>query len=329
MPENQLPDAYIYELPELLVPQPGNKIPVYDHTTGLTKQLDISLVLPTSPSSSYKWVSGFSYPLDAIVEHSGKWYRSLQADNLGQVPGLPGSLYWEESDVSGSGFVMYAPGVFVQDEVFVLNTLSGLIQLFRLDPAVDRPFNSTNFYKEFAEGIWGLASEDGYYALEKAAHGFAVNNVLTFKTGAWNKYTTDDKPLGLVTLVPDVNTAIVKLFGVVLKGLSGLAAGSLYYAQADGTLSTVESSAEVLIAISATEAILFSSGGSSSSGPRFRGAFDASSGALPATDLRAGDEWYVSVDGILDPGDGGGPVPALANKSVIKYLAPGLFKITT
>jgi hypothetical protein len=59
---------------------------------------------------------------------------------------------------------------------------------------------------------------------------------------------------------------------------------------------------------------------------RFRGAYDASSNTLPSSDLIAGDMFYISVAGDLDPGDGTG-VQLVAATKVIMYVSTGLWKI--
>lgn len=65
---------------------------------------------------------------------------------------------------------------------------------------------------------------------------------------------------------------------------------------------------------------------------QFRGVHDASGNTLPSTGgsgtagaLVAGDEWYISVTGNLDPGDGTGS-QAVVVGTIIKYISVGLWR---
>jgi len=233
----------------------GDLFVVVDSLTGKTKRTNASRILPAQPSTSYKWVSTFDYAVDAIVEYQGYWYLSLQTPNLGKVPTTE-PLYWEQQLKASSGFVFWAPGVYTGAEVFVMRPLDHLIQFFTLDTAT-RPFLSTDFEVEYAQGLWELMSERGYVGIQKTAHGWPMNTTLTFKAGAWNTYTTGDRAIAIVRDVVSVDLVIVVLIGNRLHGFTGLTPGALYFAQADGTISTVETNVGLFIAISATEAILF------------------------------------------------------------------------
>jgi hypothetical protein len=240
----------------------GGLAAVYNPLTGVTESFDLS-TLSTSGSSDARWVSNYAYSEGEIVTYNGKLWESIipgAASNTGNTP-IEGQGNWTERSKSASGLTMYVPGVFTETEVFVLNTLDVFIQLFRL-VSPTRPYNSVNFALEYSNGDWVLASERGYMAVSKAAHGFVLNDVLTFKAGNWNKFTTGDKALAIVKQVVDVDRVIVYLTGNRIKGLAGLTPNSVYYAQTDATISTVVSDTPLFVAISTTEAIQLSAGGS-------------------------------------------------------------------
>jgi hypothetical protein len=226
-------------------------------STGKTVKVKGKYVGYAQPSTNYKWSSTFDYPEDAIVEYAGIWYLSLQTPNLGKVPSSPANAaYWEAQAKSAAGLTFWSAGVYTGDEVLVLRPIDGFIQLARLlDPT--RPYLSDAFELEFASGAWELMSERGYIGIEKVAHGFAVNDVLTWKAGAWNKYAIGDSKMLLVRQVVDVDHVIAVLIGARLKNMVGLTPGAVYYAQNDGTVGTGVAGDAIFIAISATEAILF------------------------------------------------------------------------
>lgn len=249
----------IPEMPPMASLPSGGLVPVYNPITGLTEKFDLS-TLATSSSADARWVSTFSYSEGEIVTYDGKIWESIvpgSNSNTGNVP-IEGAGFWTERSKSQSGLTMYVPGVFTETEVFVLNNLDGYIQLYNLASAT-RPYNSTDFNLEFAQGDWVLASERGYMPVGKAAHGFILNDVLTFKSGNWNKFTTGDKQLAIVRQVIDSDRVIVFLTGNRIKNLVGLTPNSIYYAQADATISTVISSTPLFLAISTTEAIQLNS----------------------------------------------------------------------
>jgi hypothetical protein len=290
-----LPSAPITLFEERFAIFENDEFALVETSSGKTVKIKAKYVTFAQPSTNYKWVSTFDYPVDAIVEYQGKWYLSLQTPNLGKIPSSPANAaFWQEQVKAGSGFVFWVAGVYTGAEVFVLRALDQFVQIFRLSNAT-RPFLSTDFEVEYAAGDWELMSERGYVGISKAAHGFSVNDVLTFKAGAWNKFTTGDTPLAIVRNVVSANLVIVVLLGFRLKGLSGLAAGSSYYAQSDGTISTIASANVVFLAVSATEAILLTSGGGASGTDHFKGVF-ASEAALGIAFPTADEGDYAFVD---------------------------------
>lgn len=265
-------DKYIKDLQEYNDAKPGDFFVIYDHINGVDRKIDAKNVIAVSdPSSNYQWRSSVEYAIDEIVEYNGKWWRSIVNGNEGNIP-TEDLGYWEVVNKSASGFVMWTAGYFTQTEAYVLNYLDGYLQFFRLSNAT-RPFESTDFELEYAQGDWELASERGYIGIYKPAHGFAENNVLTNVAGTWVKYNgINGKPLAIVKSVINTELVIVVLLGERIKTFSGLTPGAVYYAQTDGTISTTISTDAVLVATSATEAIVLlggGGGGTVSLGPLF------------------------------------------------------------
>jgi hypothetical protein len=60
-------------------------------------------------------------------------------------------------------------------------------------------------------------------------------------------------------------------------------------------------------------------------GNRFIGTHDASGNTLPSTNLTPGNEWYISVTGSLDPGDGTGSQVVVVG-TIIKFISTGLWR---
>ena len=144
--------------------------------------------------------------------------------------------------------------------------------------------------------------------LPKTAHGFAVKNVLTLNGAGVLVKVSDpstEKRIGIVTEVIDANTFKVAISGYA-TGLSGLVAGSVYYGQADGTISTVESDMPVLHADSATSGYILSAGSGGGGGMQIAGTYGNIAALL--ADQANQDEgfWYMvddaSTDATVDAG---------------------------
>lgn len=169
-----LPSAPIVLFEEYFDPKANDFLVIVDIATGKTKKIKAQYFGQAAPSTSYKWVSSFDYPEDAIVEHNGKWYLSLQTPNLGHAPGASGSeAFWELQTKSPTGFVYWQPGVFTGDPVLVLYEITpGNIQIYQLiNPT--RPFLSSDFETELGAGDWQVISEGqthfkGVFASEAA-----------------------------------------------------------------------------------------------------------------------------------------------------------------
>jgi hypothetical protein len=132
-----------------------------------------------------------------------------------------------------------------------------------------------------------------YIPITQAAHGFVVGNVLTLSgVGVLVKVSdpTTEKRIGVVSLVVDANNYQLTLSGYI-TGLSGLVAGSIYYAQADGTMSVVETDMPVLQADTTTSGYIL-----------VAGAGGGGSAAEFATEYFDGDD-VETVFTISDPAD--------------------------
>lgn len=161
-----LPSAPIDQFDPYNDPITGDWLVIFDTRTGKTKKIDAKYFIPAPPSTNYKWVSTFDYPVDGVVELNGKWYKSLLNPNVGHIPTEPASIYWEETNKSQSGFVYWTAGVFTQADVIVLKKTAGITDIYELiDPT--RPFISTDFDAELSAGKWrnmtgaGAALTDG------------------------------------------------------------------------------------------------------------------------------------------------------------------------
>src|SRR5687768_9002779 len=141
-----LPDATIDELDEYNDPIEGDWLVIYDKRTGKTKKINTKYFGQSSPSTNYKWISTFDYPVDAIAEHQGEWYLSLQNPNLGKNP-ASNPLYWEKQIKAGTGLIYWVAAVYTGDPVVVLYSLDGEVGIYLLKNVV-RPFLSTDFEAE-------------------------------------------------------------------------------------------------------------------------------------------------------------------------------------
>lgn len=290
----ELPNSDIPGLPPITSLPPGGLVALWDPIQGFTGSFDIS-TLVSSTSADFRWISTFAYSQGELVTYNDKIWESLtpgSGTNQGNIP-QEGPGFWTERSKSKSGFVLWAAGVFTETDVYVLFSIDGFLQFFRLvDPT--RPYNSTNFLSEWAAGKWELMSERTYLAINKTAHGWTANDTLiTFKAGAWNTWGPADRVLGIVKTVVDANNAVASLTGARVKGFVGLTTGQIYYGQPSGSLGISVTTNAVFIAISTTEVILLSSGGSATS--PFVGVF-VSLAALQTAYPSPDDGSYAFVD---------------------------------
>lgn len=149
-----LPSAPIAQFDEYFDPKADDELAIVEKATGKTKKIKAQYFGQAAPSTNYKWVSGFDYAEDAIVEHEGNWYLSLQTPNLGKIPGtIAGGAYWQIQSKSPTGLVYWAAGVYTGDPVLVLKQIGSVHYIVRLVNAT-RPFLSSDFDAEFLAGDW-------------------------------------------------------------------------------------------------------------------------------------------------------------------------------
>lgn len=214
------------------------------------------------------------------------WETKIDDNTANEPPVDPGTsedANWKEISPSAAAAIPeWKPGLYGEGLVIVYHNHStaGRALYVLLEPT--RPFTSENIETEIAEGKWaslgGGISSSLQRVVATSAHGFVLKNVLTLdNTGALVKVSDPslNKFVGLVTEVINANLFRIHTAGYV-TGLSGLTAGSVHYAQSDGTLSTTESAMPVLLADSTTSGYILASGASASSGIR---SGDASEGA--------------------------------------------------
>lgn len=199
------------------------------------------------------------------------WETKIDDNTANEPPVDPGTsedANWKEISPSAAAAIPeWAPGLYGAGLVIVFHNHSadgpGLYVL--LEPV--RPFTSTNIESEITGGKWEkISGSSGVPSslqriVAKTAHGFAVKNVITLdESGVHVKVSNPaiENFVGLVTEVVDTNTFRIHMSGYV-TGLSGLTAGAVHYAQADGTLSTTFSAMPVLFADTTTSGYLIPS----------------------------------------------------------------------
>lgn len=223
---------------------------------GRTERVPTEQVVPSVTSGNFEWLTDTTYNINDVVTYASQWWQAQQAVPENIIPGTD-VAYWVAIPRSASGFVFWSAGVYTDDEVLVLRAIDNLVQLFRLVDAA-RPYVSASLEQEFVDGDWDLMSEGAYMGITKTSHGWAVNDVITWKSGDWNDWAVGDGRLAMVRQVVDANRAIVVLItGRRLRNLSGLTPGAEYYLQNDGTISTTPANDAIFLAISTTEAILY------------------------------------------------------------------------
>lgn len=257
---------------------------------GVTEQVDIGLFLPAPQSQNFEWDATYTYANNELVTNGGKAWQSTINTNVGIAPGTnPNNTSpapWIEVNKAPSGFVFRQNGAYLQDQVFILEVFDGYTQLFQLKN-ITRPFVSSDFLLEYASKDWEMMSERGYLAAQKVAHGFTTDSVLSFEEGnGWVICTGTLPPLGIVKFVPSSDSFILLLLGALVKQFSGLVAGRSYYVQSDGSIDSITSTKVLFIAVSTTEAVLFTAGGSNS---------DTGGGSVFANKLQ---KYFTAGDGV-------------------------------
>jgi hypothetical protein len=154
MPDVLLPSKPIAGFDPYDDPKEDDLLAIVEAASGKTLKIQARYFGQSAPSTNYKWSSTFDYAVDAIVDHAGKWYLSLQTPNVGRNP-ASSPLYWEEQVKSPAGFVFWQPGVYTGDTVLILYTLGGVTSIYRLVDAT-RPYLSADFEDELTLGDWEI-----------------------------------------------------------------------------------------------------------------------------------------------------------------------------
>jgi hypothetical protein len=290
-----LEDKRIDQLPENSALKGEYVFAIQNLDNNTTEQVKLSAIIPSGVVQDFEWVTDNDpgYAIDEVVTFQGKWYQSLIADNLNNIPSSS-PAQWQLINKSSSGFLPWQAGAFPDENVFVLHSLHNNTQIFKLANAT-RPYVSSDLLLEYSLGDWELASEMGYVAQEKVAHGFVVDNVITFKAGVWDLYTTGDKVLGIVVATPSDDTFILYLLAKDKIVGAGFTVGQIYYAQVDGTIGTLATTDPLYIAVSTSIAITLAASGTSGAAPYTKEESDARFDGR-STGLLEGAELTINAD---------------------------------
>jgi hypothetical protein len=240
----------------------------------------IDFISNSSTGSIPEWTNALTFNTDgtgagayAIWPDSNgaiRFWKTKTDDNTANEPptnpATTENTHWiEVSPSSGSAIQEWAPGVYGNGLVIVYHnhSINGPNLYVLLEPT--RPFESTNIETEINGGDWAsliVAPDPEKFTrpITQAAHGFSVSNALTINgSGAFEKVSDPaaDKFVGIVTAVEDADNFTLQYAGFIT--LSGLTAGSVYFAQDDGTISTTASKMPVLIAKTTTTGYMLTS----------------------------------------------------------------------
>lgn len=159
MPAENLPNSDIDHLPDSGGDiHSEDKIGFYSKNRGRTEFIKVIDLLgsPAAAASNFGWVSTGDYDEGDVVLWGEDFFESDEDDNIGNTPSAPGSTHWHVVSKSPSGFVFWQAGIFLDEVVAVFKLVSGTYFMFLLDPAIDRPFSSTDFDAELGAGNWKL-----------------------------------------------------------------------------------------------------------------------------------------------------------------------------
>ena len=257
----QLENLRIDQLPLNGVLKGSYYFPIRNMDTQQTERVPLSEILTSETTQDFEWVTDNDpgYNSNEVVTYGGKWWQSLIDNNLNIVPGTNPTA-WQEIAKSPSGFVFWQPGVYPQDEVFVLYPPSGAIEIYHLISPT-RPYHSTDFEAELAAGDWEIISQGGgdqhfkgafptEAALDAAFPTAEAGDYALVDVGAadaqlfiWDETDTDWIPSGVVTVITALNGVsisgnAVKLGGnpITLATLLEITTGSLSIGGADKPL---------------------------------------------------------------------------------------------
>jgi hypothetical protein len=155
----------IPELPRITTPRPAMKLPVWNDADDITYHINVSDLIPApADTTSITYNELNTYAEDDIVVFDDQLYVSLQNANTGNTPSAS-PLFWQLGVRVPSGLKDYQVGIYTEENVSVYVTYQGALRLARL-VNTNRPFNSTNFLTELANGDWQLEGRElfrGYY----------------------------------------------------------------------------------------------------------------------------------------------------------------------
>src|SRR5688572_18930274 len=174
-----------------------------------SKTLKAKVIAASIITNNFEWISANAvanlYDIGSVVTRGGKWWQSTVNNNQ-IVPGIDST--WTEISRSQSGFVKWAAGVFVEDEVFVWNIVGATAYLFRLKDAA-RPYVSSNFTTELAADDWEVIGKLELVTVDTT--GAIILNMLNLPTLAFKGSVPIDGNT-TVTISGDANALEIKFF---------------------------------------------------------------------------------------------------------------------
>lgn len=159
IPGTQLKNMRIDELSDYGSPQDNDYFAIRNMRLSKTQRINSNQLFTSKISGNFDWTSTAAgtgdYDTGHVVTYKGKWWRS-EMDNNTFVPGT--GSQWTEISKAPSGFVFYQPGVYVEDQCFVLKDMSiaqdfSDIRMFWLKNQT-RPYVSTDFDAELLADDW-------------------------------------------------------------------------------------------------------------------------------------------------------------------------------
>jgi hypothetical protein len=143
-------------------PKPGDLGLFFDSVENVTKCFPLDQILPSTDVQNFQWVAnandGNGYVIGEFVTYAGEWFESLVNSNL-SVPGADETKWQVGSKVYGV-LKVWRAGLYTETEEFVIaRNAEDHLFLWRLTNVAGRPFSSSNFLNEVADGLWEAASK--------------------------------------------------------------------------------------------------------------------------------------------------------------------------
>lgn len=299
---------------------PGSFIPMWNDTTGQVESIPAELLLGDADTSIYEWENDQDYVIDEVTTHNGLWYQAQVNNGPGSTIVEPGTDedIWAEINKASPGL---RPGssnaVYVDENVYV--TFRG--RIWQLVNAT-RPYVSGVFESGICMGDWQELGHISMIGQIQGSHGFAVGDTITFGETGWVKTTGSLIAMGVVILIVNGNQFLADLTGQMMtylgEGSDGpLEHGKTYYLQTDATYSKDVTSTPLFVGYNSqadidnsnpvTKGITFMSASSGGASEHYRGAYDLTAEAYPATGgtgiggiPELGDYWYGTNSGDFD-----------------------------